>query len=126
MSDNTPEVVTEEVNHVPAALAGLCDTLNQLCSVVATVVALQEEHMFRYLSKDKRNELLDAMHDLSADVTLSGKASFKAMKKVRRCKVPEQVVDSLLFEDWEAAVNFKGLVEDEVEDGVTDADSKSA
>ena len=96
MIDDTPDAVIEEVSIEVAALRELEKQLNILTDTVATIVRLREENVLRFLSKKARNDLTIRMVETSGSVDDAAKAAFKALKKHKRIRVPEELTDMLI------------------------------
>lgn len=64
---------------------------------VQRIRMLQENGFFKFASKNSRNEMMSAMVDQSRDLEELSKVAFRSLKKVKRERVPEEVVDSLLI-----------------------------
>lgn len=58
---------------------------------------MQENGFFKFASKDCRNELLDGMLSRVDTLDETTKVAFRALKRVKRERVPNQIVDSLLI-----------------------------
>ena len=96
MIDNTPVAVIEEISTEVAALRELEKQLNILTETVATIIRLRDENMFRFLSKKSRNELTVRMVETAGSVDDAAKAAFRALKKHKRIRVPEELTDLLI------------------------------
>ena len=64
---------------------------------VQRIRMLQENGFFKFASKNSRNEMMSAMVDQSRDLEELSKVAFRSLKKVKRERVPEEVVDNLLI-----------------------------
>ena len=64
---------------------------------VQRIRMLQENGFFKFASKNTRNEMMSAMVDQSRDLEELSKVAFRSLKKVKRERVPEEVVDNLLI-----------------------------
>ena len=77
-------------------LADLSDLAEDLLNLVTQIQRLQENGFFQYASKKTRNELLNGLLDKAGSVDETAKVAFRALKKVKRQHVPEEIVDALL------------------------------
>ena len=64
---------------------------------VQRIRMLQENGFFKFASKNSRNAMMSAMVDQSRDLEELSKVAFRSLKKVKRERVPEEVVDNLLI-----------------------------
>jgi hypothetical protein len=91
--------MTEDTTKNPqddVALAELNAQLDDLNALVVRINQLRGDNMFRYLSKNSRNALLGSLMEKSGSVEDAARATFRALKKVKRERLPEEVADFLL------------------------------
>ena len=70
---------------------------NDLSDHIQGLRLMQENGFFKYASKDCRNELLDGMIKKVDTIDETAKVAFRALKKVKRERVPDNLVDTLLI-----------------------------
>jgi len=78
------------------ALQELVAQMEDLQSVVDTIVRLRSDNLFRYLSKPARNILLSGLIEKSGTVEDAAKATYRAIKKTKRENLPDEIADLLL------------------------------
>jgi hypothetical protein len=88
------------------ALTELMNQALELNVIIETLRVLKRDNMFRYLSKQSRNELLNDLMETSGAVEDASKATVRAFKKIKRERVPDMVIDFLLGDYREAAIAF--------------------
>ena len=88
--DNKPGV------DVDAMLSELEDMADEFAQVVSHVNNLHENGFFKYLSKPYRNELLQGLLSGSDALEEASRATFRGLKRVKRVRVPDDLVDRLL------------------------------
>lgn len=109
------------------ALDELIKQLGQLDRITSSLYKLRNDNMFRFLSKDARNSLLDGLMEKSGAVEDAAKATHRALKKIKRERLPEEVADMLLAGLRHEAIAYVPVVtgvpvtDDEVVDYRTDA-----
>lgn len=89
-----------------AALLELSTNLNNLTNIVNSLIQLRQANTFRFLSKKSRNDLVFSMVKSAGDIEDSAKAAFKALKKDKRVRVPEEISDLLLLDNKEGMLSF--------------------
>ena len=102
MSDVT--VLETEISPEEKALNELHAKIVDLQMIVETIMKMRKEKLFRFLSKKTRNELMISMVEVAADVKDGAQAARDALKKNKRIRVPEELVDALLVENRLAAI----------------------
>jgi hypothetical protein len=99
--------MSEEIQSTrPAALLELETQMLKMADILSTLLPLYDDNMFRYLSKQSRNELLNDLMEVSGAVEDATKASVRVFKKIKRERVPDVVVDFLLADDYNSARDF--------------------
>jgi hypothetical protein len=98
------------INQENAALNELIDQLNNLDRLVADLNSLNNDNMFRYLSKNARNKLMTGLMESSGAVEDAAKATYRSFKKVKRERIPEEVADLLLAGNLDAAIAYAPVV----------------
>jgi hypothetical protein len=78
------------------ALIELAAQLDDLNAIVNEIIKLRGDNLFRYLSKTTRNTLLNDLIEKSGAVEDASRAAFRAIKKIKRERLPEEVADLLL------------------------------
>ena len=68
------------------------------------------DNMFRFLSKNARNELLAGIMETSGAVEDAAKATYRSMKRVKRERLPEEVADLMLVNRRDDALAFMPTV----------------
>jgi hypothetical protein len=81
---------------IDVVLADLADLAEDFLSHVTQIQRLQENGFFQYTSKKTRNDLLNGLLEKADAIDEGCKGAFRALKKVKRQHVPEEVVDALL------------------------------
>jgi hypothetical protein len=69
---------------------------NNFSDHVQGIRLMQENGFFKFASKDCRNELLDGMRKQVDALDETTQVAFRALKKVKRQRVPDTLVDSFL------------------------------
>ena len=95
----SPVVLQDDV-----ALAELNAQLDDLTSIVVQINKLRADNLFRFLSKQARNQLLTGLMEKSGAVEDSARAAYRALKKTKRERLPEEVADLLLAGRRELAI----------------------
>lgn len=88
--------MTDQDTYNDAALGELNAQLDDLNAVVAQINRLRADNLFRFLSKAARNELMTALMDKSGAVEDAARAAFRALKKNKRQRLPDEIADLLL------------------------------
>jgi len=100
--------MARKVNHTPKltgdaaqvavakALEDLKSNLKKYSDIVSEIDALNSANNFRYLSKSRRNELMAGLIERSADLSDASKGAFRVLKKVKRERAPEKLIDTVL------------------------------
>ena len=109
MSDVT--VLETEISPEEKALNELHAKIVDLQMIVETIMKMRKEKLFRFLSKKTRNELMISMVEVAADVKDGAQAARDALKKNKRIRVPEELVDALLVENRLAAIVISNTIE---------------
>ena len=91
--DAAPEVFKSPEERELDKLTAL---LEQTLENVKTISVLRKHDMFRFLSKKARNDLMLEMRENGASIEELAKGAFTALKKNKRVRVPDEVVDALL------------------------------
>ena len=73
--------------------------LTELLSTVTKIDELRDDKMFRFLSKPARNALIQDMIELSECVYDSAKRARNLLKKDKRVRVPDEIIDLLIKSD---------------------------
>lgn len=89
----TPAVASSDVDVVLNDLEILVDDFAELLRVIRT---MQENGFFRYATKATRNTLLDQMLKGVNDIDETTKVARGALRKIKRERVPEELVDLFL------------------------------
>jgi len=79
-----------------SALADLDKTLKEFQDKVAILRDLHKAGNFKYLSKKSRNELLMRLIEGSSEIKDASVGTFRVLKKVKRQRVPDKLVDGAL------------------------------
>ena len=123
--DAAPEVFKSPEERELDKLTAL---LEQTLENVKTISVLRKHDMFRFLSKKARNDLMLEMRENGASIEELAKRAFTALKKNKRVRVPDEVVDALLVGNDEQAKTiskiFTSVNQEEDED--EDDDVKAA
>lgn len=110
MNAPLPQDAEDDVTTEPVADASNSDStkpadvllheLNDLAvdfnELVAKVQRMHDDGFFKYASKPMRNDLMLSLLDKAAQLEMKSRYTYKSLKKVKRVRVPEEVVDSLL------------------------------
>lgn len=94
---DTPEVAGSNTADVDVVLNDLEMMANDFSDHVQGLRLMQENGFFKYASKECRNELLDGMLSKVDNLDETTKVAFRALKKVKRERVPDRLVDTLLI-----------------------------
>jgi len=86
----------QSTDQLDIALTELEDKAYAYRELIAQVKRLVENTHFRYISKQRRNELLRSILDHAADLDDTSRAVFRMLKKVKRTKAPETLIDALV------------------------------
>ena len=86
----------EQVNAIDVALTDLEEHACDLWQHVTHIKNLKENGHFKYLSKATRNRLMEEMINKAGIVEDMTKVAFKLLKKVKREKPSEDVIDALI------------------------------
>lgn len=92
------------------ALDELIIQISHLQDIADTLYKLRNDNMFRFLSKNARNALLDGLMEKSGSVEDAAKATHRAIKKVKRERLPDEVADLLLADLRHHAIAFAPIV----------------
>jgi hypothetical protein len=92
------------------ALNELLEQFDKLTGIIDELYKLKRDNMFRYLSKNARNTLLTGLMESSGAVEDAAKATYRAIKKVKRERLPEEVADLLLVGNRNEAIAFAPVV----------------
>lgn len=84
--------VTKQID----ALDELIHQIDNLSDIASALYKLRNDNMFRFLSKDTRNKFLDGLMEKSGAVEDAAKAAHRAIKKIKRERLPDEVADLLL------------------------------
>jgi hypothetical protein len=100
-SDEVTELPEErislsEINPLDQTLFKLTANTDALVSIIGQLTDLQRSGNFKYASKIARNALLHGLLDQVDEVSGAAKEAVQQLKKVKRERVPDQVVDVLL------------------------------
>jgi hypothetical protein len=96
------ELEAEEVKGTTVDVDVILNDLETAAEVffnhVQTLKLLQENGFFKYVSKATRNEtLMEELLSKSREIEEMSKIAFRSLKKVKRERVPDSVVDQLLL-----------------------------
>jgi hypothetical protein len=94
---DTPEVAGSKTFDVDVVLNDLEMMANNFSDHVQGLRLMQENGFFKYASKECRNELLDGMLAKVDTLDETTKVAFRALKRVKRERVPDHLVDTLLI-----------------------------
>lgn len=103
-------VVINDLSIEERELDKLTGQLEKLTTTVSTLKTLRKNDMFRFLSKKARNELTEEMVEMASCVQETAKNVFRALKKNKRQRVPEDIVDALLVKNEEQALAISKLI----------------
>lgn len=93
----------DAISEVSAQLNALNDTINK-------INLLYSEGMFKYLSKNARNELLNELIEHVGAFEDASKAAVRTLKKIKRERLPESISDLLVQGEFDPE-RFKELVD---------------
>lgn len=74
----------------------LTDKIGNYNLKVSIIMRLVDDDQFKLLSKQGRNALMNGMLDDVADLEELTKTFHRALKKVKRERVPEEIIDEML------------------------------
>jgi hypothetical protein len=102
--------MNQEVTNDDVIIQDLVDNVTDLVFVVDQIKRLHDDGLFKYLSKASRNSLMQGLLDKAGAVDEITKVAFRSLKKIKRERVPEEVVDLLIAGDRNRAVAFRPTV----------------
>jgi hypothetical protein len=85
-------------------LQDLIIQIEDLVFIVERIARLRDDNLFRFLSKQSRNELLQGLVEKSGSVDDAAKAAHRSLKKIKRERLPENIADLLLSGQRQHAV----------------------
>jgi hypothetical protein len=104
MNDLTPpSLITDggilestDPNPVNDELEATLVQLEKLTNVVYTLQQLNLLNQYKFLSKHTRNALLATLLDVSDDIEARARVAYRMLKKIKRERAPETVLDNFL------------------------------
>lgn len=81
---------------VDVVLNDLEQMANDFSDHIQKIRLMQENGFFKFASKPTRNALLTGLLDQVSAMEETTKVAFRSLKKVKRERVPDEVVDTLL------------------------------
>lgn len=94
--DVTTEADTGPVADVDVVLNDLEQMANDFSDHIQKIRLMQENGFFKYASKPTRNAMLTGILERADALEETAKVAFRSLKKVKRVRVPDEVVDTLL------------------------------
>lgn len=87
---------------VDLALADLREKVSDLHNSVSFLEGMRDDGFFKYLSKQRRNDLLNRLMDDAEVIRELIRAAHGGLKKIKRERIPEEVLDQLITArvDW--------------------------
>ena len=95
-ADIATETYTGPVADVDVVLNDLEQMANDFSDHIQKIRLMQENGFFKYASKPTRNEMLTGILERAGALEETAKVAFRTLKKVKRVRVPDEVVDNLL------------------------------
>ena len=105
-SGTSAEALTKAAN----VLEDLIQLADEFADHVDKIRLLQLAGNFRYASKEFRNEMLNGLMSKIDILDETTKVTFRALKKVKRERVPDSFVDSLLADSVRDFINIDDTV----------------
>lgn len=99
-----------KMNATSDSLDELIKQIDHINIIAAELYKLRNDNMFRFLSKNARNELLNGLMEKSGSVEDAAKAAHRVLKKIKRERLPEEVADLLLCDHRRHAIAFAPVV----------------
>lgn len=78
------------------ALADLRESADQFLTQVIMLQRLRDDGFFKHVSKPRRNELLQGLLETADTNRETARAVYSSMKKIKRERISEELVDKLL------------------------------
>ena len=78
------------------ALADLCEKVDLLYGSALEMQRVRDDGFFKYLSKPHRNKLMTSLIEQSDEVRDLTRAVVNGLKKIKRERIPEDMLDMLL------------------------------
>jgi len=100
MTDNTQNPTPADTKAPTADIDVVLNDLemmaNNFSDHIQRIRLMQENGFFKYASKECRNEMLDSLLKQVDVLDETTKVAFRSLKKIKRERVPDNLVDSLL------------------------------
>ena len=87
------------VNQLHESLDELADIIEKSYFRIASIRGLVKSDVFKYISKGARNTMLTELMDSSADIMDGTKNIHKLLRKIKRERPPEAIVDKSLIDN---------------------------
>ena len=94
----------------------------ELCGNLELIEDLREKKMFRFLSKNQRNQLINNVVELTECLFDSAKRTRQLIKKDKRQRTPDEIIDLLLMKNRASAESLSSIYGAQPEVGDADED----